>query len=96
MSSCPICNTPMKKERREIEKGLYSQVEVCPKCQDEWLNLKAYDELYQYYYNRKVFKIGGSLAVRIPKELAEAVGIKEGTRVKFAIKDKKLIIETVA
>ncbi len=95
MSSCPICNTPMNKERREIEKGLYAQVEVCPKCQDEWLDMKAYEELYQYY-NRKTFKIGGSLAIRIPKDLAEIVGIKEGTRVKFAVKDKKLVIEAIS
>lgn len=95
MSSCPICNTPMNKERREIEKGIFARVEVCPKCQDEWLDLKAHEELYQYY-NRKTFKIGGSLAVRIPKEMAEIVGIKEGTRVKFAVKDNKLVIEAVA
>ncbi len=85
----------MNRERREIEKGVFAEVDVCPKCQDEWLDMKAYEELYQYY-NRKTFKIGGSLAVRIPKELAEAAGIKEGTRVKFAVKDKKLIIEAVA
>ncbi len=94
MSSCPICATPMKKERREIEKGLYAQVEVCPKCQDEWLDMKAYDQLYKYY-NRKIFKIGGSLAILIPKELAEITGMKEGRRVKFYVKDKKLIIETI-
>jgi len=95
MGSCPICNTPMKRERREIEKGVFAQVDVCPKCQDEWLDMGAYEKLYQYY-NRKAFKIGGSLAIRIPKEMAEIVGIKEGTRVKFAIKDKKLVIEAIA
>src|SRR5208337_5005543 len=68
MSSCPICNTPMKRERREIEKGLFAEVDVCPKCQDEWLDLKAHEALYQYY-NRKTFKLGGSLAIRIPKDL---------------------------
>jgi antitoxin MazE len=57
--------------------------------------MKAYEDLYQYH-SRKAFKIGGSLAVRIPKQLAEVAGIKEGTRVKFAIKDKKLVIEAVS
>ena len=94
MSACPICNTPMKKERKEIEKGIYAQVEVCPKCQDDWLDLKAYDKLYQYY-NRKTFKIGGSLAVRIPKQFADIVGLKEGMRVKFEIKDNKIVMEAI-
>lgn len=95
MSMCPICNTPMKKERREIEKGLFVQAEVCPKCMDEWLDMDAHGKLYEYYYNRKIFKIGGSLAVRIPKDMAEIVGIKDGTRVKFAVKEKKLVIEAI-
>ncbi len=92
MSSCPICNTPMKKERREIEKGIYAHVEVCPKCEDEWIDEKGYEMLYQMF-TRKTFKIGGNLAIRILKELAIVMGMKEGTDVKIAVKDKKLVIE---
>ncbi|MCE8424100.1 MAG: AbrB/MazE/SpoVT family DNA-binding domain-containing protein [Candidatus Methanoperedens sp.] len=44
-------------------------------------------------FTRKTFKIGGSIAVRIPKELATLMGLKEGSEVKLAVKDKKLVIE---
>ncbi len=40
-----------------------------------------------------IFKVGGSLAVCIPKEIANVVGLKDGTEVRFAVKDKKIIIE---
>lgn len=92
MSICPICSTPMHKEQREIQKGIFAQVEVCPKCEDEWIDEKEYDTLYQLF-TRKTFKIGGSLAIRIPKELAKVIGLKEGSDVKVVVKDKKLVIE---
>lgn len=95
MSSCPICDTPMKKERREIRKGIFAQVEVCPKCEEEWVDENGYEELYSQMFTRKTFKIGGSLAVRIPKELANVIGLKEGTDVRLYVKDKKIIIEPI-
>jgi AbrB family looped-hinge helix DNA binding protein len=82
----------MKKEQREIKKGIFAHVEVCPKCEDEWIDESGYEMLYQMF-TRKTFKIGGSLAIRIPKELANVLGMKEGTDVKLAVKDKKLVIE---
>ncbi len=94
MSNCPICETLMKKEQREIQKGIFAQVEVCSKCEDEWIDENGYESLYQMF-TRKTFKIGGSLAVRIPKELANVIGLKEGTDLTLAIKDKKLVIEPV-
>ncbi len=81
----------MKKEQREIQKGIFAQVEVCPQCEDEWIDKKGYDSLYQMF-TRKTFKIGGSLAVRIPKELARVIGLKEGTDITLAVKDKKLVL----
>ncbi len=93
MSTCPICETPMKKEKREIQKGIFAQVEVCPKCEDEWIDEKGYEALYDLF-TRKAFRIGGSLAIRIPKELANLIGLKEGSEVKLAVKDKKIVIET--
>jgi antitoxin MazE len=95
LSSCPKCKSPMKKEQREIQKGVFAQVEVCPACEDEWVDEKGYDELY-HLFTRKTFRIGGSLAVRIPKELADLVGLKEGAEVRFAVKDDKIMIEPVS
>ena len=92
MTTCPICDTPMKKDKREIQKGIFAQVEVCPKCEDEWIDEKGYEALYNLF-TRKTFKIGGSLAVRIPKEIADIIGLKEGSDVKVALKEKKIVIE---
>lgn len=92
MTTCPICETPMKKEKREIQKGIFALVEVCPKCEDEWIDEKGYEALYNLF-TRKTFKIGGSLAVRIPKEIADVIGLKEGSDVKLAVKERKIVIE---
>jgi antitoxin MazE len=43
-------------------------------------------------FKRKTFNLGGSIAVRIPKEIADAIYIHEGTEVNFSLKDKKIII----
>lgn len=94
MSLCPVCKSPMKKERKEFEKGVFVDVEVCARCKDEWVDEKGYDELY-HIFRRKTFRIGGSLAVRIPKELADRVGLKEGVEVRFAVQDDKIVIEPV-
>ncbi|UCH88398.1 MAG: zf-TFIIB domain-containing protein, partial [Thermoplasmata archaeon] len=63
MTRCPECRKNLKKERREISPGIYAQVEVCTKCKDEWLDESEYEKL-RALFKRKVFKIGGSLAVR--------------------------------
>ncbi len=42
MSNCPICRMPLKKETRELQKGIFAQVEVCLKCKDEWIDEKGY------------------------------------------------------
>jgi len=90
-----LAKNKKKLKQREIQKGIFAQVEVCPKCEDEWIDEKGYESLYQIF-TRKTFKIGGSLAVRIPKELANVIGLKEGTEITMAIKDKKLVIEPIA
>jgi len=37
----------MKKEQREIQKGIFAQVEVCPKCEDEWIDEKEFDVIWE-------------------------------------------------
>src|SRR5659263_455487 len=91
MTKCPLCETEMKKERKEIEKGVWVTVEVCPQCKDEWIDEKEHDRLVDLF-KRKTFNLGGSIAVRIPKEIADALSIHEGTEVNFSLQDKKIII----
>lgn len=93
MTKCPMCSTKMKIEKKELEPGVYTTVEVCPKCADEWIGEKEYQKLYTLF-KRRTFKVGGSVAVRIPQELAVALKIGSGDEVKFTLDGKKLIIET--
>jgi len=37
---------------------------------------KGYEALYNLF-TRKTFKIGGSLEIRIPKEIADVIGLKK-------------------
>lgn len=89
---CPICDTPMKYEKREIKKGIYAQVEVCPKCLEEFISLEEHDNVYREYYG-KAFKSGNSIALRIPKKIADEIGIKVGTAFKIKVEDNNMIIK---
>ncbi len=90
---CPICESPMSRERREIKKGIYAEVEVCPKCNDEWIDERGYDEIYQQLFTRRAFKIGGSLAIRIPREIIKALNLHENSELKVNLRDNKIVIE---
>ena len=49
-------------------------------------------KLYELF-RRKAFKVGGSIAVRIPKEISDAIPIHEGDEVSFKVTKGKIIIE---
>ncbi len=53
---CPLCETPMKKEKRELQKGIFASVEVCPKCEDEWIDEKGYEALYALFTRKTLTK----------------------------------------
>ncbi len=82
----------MEKKRQKLEQGIFANVEVCPKCKDDWLDEKEYKRLYSLF-KRKAFKIGGSVAVRIPKELADAIELHPGDEVKLSVSKNKIVIE---
>ena len=92
MTKCPECDQKMKTERREISLGVYARVEVCPKCNDEWIDESEYEKM-RALFKRKAFKIGGSLAVRLPKEITEVIGLKDGEDLSIKTKGQKIIIE---
>lgn len=91
MAKCPFCESSLVEEKREIAKGIFADVEVCPKCKDEWVDEKEHDRLVELF-RRKAFYLGGSIAVRLPKEIADAVKIREGTELNFKVEGKKIII----
>ncbi len=92
MAKCPFCETGLVEEKREIEKGVFATVEVCPKCKDEWVDEKEHDRLVELF-KRKAFNLSGSIAVRLPKEIADVLKIKEGTELYITVsKDEKIVI----
>ena len=91
MTQCPFCETELIIERREIEKGVWATVEVCPNCKDEWIDETEHDRLVGLF-KCKTFNLGGSVAVRIPKEIADSLSIGAGTFVDFTVRDGKLVI----
>jgi Zn-finger nucleic acid-binding protein len=92
MTKCPECGADLNKEKREISPGIYANVEVCPNCEDEWVDESQYEEL-RSLFKRKVFKVGGSLAVRIPKEIADLTGVNDGDDLFITTKDRRIILE---
>ena len=94
MINCPECGRSMKKQKRELSPGIYAQVEVCSKCTDEWLDENDYETI-RAMFRRKAFKLGGSLAVRIPKEIADALGIGDGDELAIKAEGDHLVIEKV-
>ena len=92
MTKCPECRAALSNEKREISPGIYADVEVCPKCEDEWVDEKEYEEL-RSLFKRKVFKVGGSLAVRLPKEIADLADIHDGDDLLITTRNHKIIIE---
>lgn len=91
MTKCPFCESELVEEKREIAKGVFAQVEVCPRCKDEWVDEREHDRLVELF-KRKAFILGGSIAVRLPKEIADALKIKEGTELRFTVKGKEIVI----
>lgn len=85
----------MTADRKEISKGIYARVEVCPRCREEWVDIKEHEKVYKEFYS-KAFKSGNSLALRIPKKLAEIINLKEGSEVRFEARDNKIIIENIS
>ena len=92
MTKCPECGKSMKLEKRELAPGVYADLEICPDCEDEWIDENEYEEL-RSLFKRKAFKVGGSLAVRLPKEIADVVGIHEGDDLSITARKHKIIIE---
>ena len=89
---CPICNREMIRKKVQIYKGIWAEAEVCQNCKEEWFDEKEFDRIGALF-QRKVFTAGGSLAVRIPKEIAQKLKMKSGTIVNLKLGKNKIIIE---
>lgn len=83
--NCPICHGSMKRVKDEIaeDKVAFSAYR-CEKCGEELLTMSQLKGLAEKYRelrrakHTRIVRWGNSLAVRIPQELAEELGIGEG------------------
>jgi len=107
--TCPMCNKgKLRLEKQEVEMLGFKlgkfPVEVCPKCGEKFFDEKTSEKINQkakelglwgLSRKTKVSEVGNSLAVRIPKKLAEFLGITSGTDVEVRPEGKKIVIEPV-
>lgn len=47
----------------------------------------------EVYFKRNLFRTGNSIAITIPQEIAEILGLEEGTEVKMTIEKDYLLIK---
>ena len=91
MGTCPVCNAELVSERMSLSRGVFASVEVCPRCQ---VTLDERDrEALRRLFLRRAFRIGGSIAVRIPMPIAQTLGIREGTTLNVCVSDKGILLE---
>jgi hypothetical protein len=92
MKICPKCNNPLHRETKELAKGVFAEVAVCPHCEEGWFSEISGDE-NDALFQRKAFKAGGSLAVRLPKEIVDNLGISEGSEIHFKVYPQGVLIK---
>ena len=107
MVKCPICEKGILKKSKEskvfygIDLGEYP-VEKCTKCGEIFTDSNVMREIEKKAKEKgiwglgkktKVTRTGNSLAVRIPKEIADFLKLKEGKEAYIHPEGNKLVIE---
>lgn len=101
---CVICNSELREKLVEYEEygtsfGKY-KAKVCSNCGEVYFDSETVDKiqrkskelgLFGIVKKAKVAQLGNSLAIRIPKEIALATGLKKGKEVLIAPKGKSNI-----
>ena len=107
MQKCPMCNKGMLKKGKikEYMFGTYLgefQADICSKCGESFTDsatIKKIEEsakekgIWGLSAKTKITKTGNSLAIRIPKKLAEYLKLKNGKEAFIHPENHKLIIE---
>ncbi len=105
---CVFCDGTLKESNVEhkehgISLGKF-KAKVCMKCGESFFEPEVVDKiqtkskklgLFGLKANVKIAKIGNSIAVRIPKKIAEFLKFKPGEETSMYPQNHKLIIEAV-
>lgn len=104
---CPNCNqgnlrnAKIKEVQFEVDLGTYDGLE-CAHCHETFFDEAATTKIMQKAKEKGIFgmevrtkiaKSGNSLAIRIPKKIANLVHFEEGKEVRMHPAGKKIIIE---
>ena len=103
---CVICNSQLEEKKVDYEElGVYLgkfKALICRKCGETYFDSVTADKIQSKSKElglfglasrkTKVAKIGNSLAIRIPKELADFVSLKKEKEVRIMPRSKKEII----
>ena len=104
---CPICEkgTLKKSKTKEYMFGVYLgefPAEVCTKCGESFTDSTTTKKIEEAAKKKgiwglgartKITKTGNSMAVRIPKKIANYLNLKEGEDAFIHPEDHKLVIE---
>tara|TARA_Y100000294_G_scaffold136039_2_gene128854 strand:- start:3037 stop:3360 length:324 start_codon:yes stop_codon:yes gene_type:complete len=104
---CPICEKGMLKKGKikEYMFGVYLgqfPAEICSKCKESFTDAETTRKIEEVAKKKgiwgigkktKITKTGNSLAVRIPKEIAKFLNLKEGKGAYIHPEGNKLVIE---
>lgn len=104
---CPICNGKFKKGKvKEYSFGVYLgeyPAELCTKCGESFVDSETMQKIedkakklgvWGLGVKTKITRTGNSLAVRIPKKVADFMKLREGTAVYLHPEKDKIIIDT--
>jgi len=75
-----------------ISRGVFANDDVCPRCHAGHLDDEE-SEALRRLFKRRAFRIGGSLAVRIPMPIVQSLGIREGTPLRVCVSEKGILLE---
>ena len=105
---CPVCNMGdlekkrVKEEQLGVYLGEYEGLE-CNCCKESFFDEETTKKILEKSKEKGIFGLeaktkvsrsGNSLAIRIPKKIAEFLHLKEGKEVRISPRENKLIIES--
>ena len=104
---CPVCGKGILKKKKVKESmfGVYLgsfPAEVCSRCGESFTDVKTTKRIeaaakkkgvWGLGMKTKIMKAGNSLAVRIPKKIADYLKLRQGEEAFVHPEDHKLVIE---
>jgi len=109
MEKCYLCGKG-NLVKKKVDFKLYGKslgefdAEVCDKCNEIFFDEKTSDKIDKVIKEKKLWGLeartsitqsGNSLAIRIPKKIAEFLHFKKGTQTRIHPEENKLIVESM-